>query len=71
MADKWQADGRQVADLKQEGKKEKTEEGKNSYMGRPRQNRFINYQQSYTNDDIKRIEELERAERLQDSRFSE
>ncbi len=62
-----QASNRQVTAVKEEKKKEKPKEGKNISISRPRQNRFINYPQSYTGEDIKRIEEFERIKRLRDS----
>lgn len=65
-----QANNKQSTSVDKEVKEVKEEKKYNISVPKTKKaNRFINYPQSYTTKDIERIEELERAERLQDSRF--
>ena len=61
-----QATNKQLTGVKEEGKKERREKGKNCSIGRPKQNSFVNYQQSYTPEKIREIERQEQLERQRD-----
>jgi len=61
-----QSTNNQLTSVKEESKKERREKGKNYSIGRPKQNRFVNYPQSYTPEKIREIERQEQLERLRD-----